>query len=65
MMMKTKEKHLKENSIEEYKKIISNDNETFVSNTEWLKAGDFFKKFSLYKNYTPVKTSGNTTLISE
>jgi hypothetical protein len=33
-----------------------------IIKTEWVNKGDVFKKFSLYEEYTPVKTSGNTDL---
>lgn len=53
----------KDEFISEYKNIL--DENTDLSDTEWKEKGDFFKKFSMYDNYTPVKTSVNTTLISK
>jgi hypothetical protein len=38
--------------------------ETIIINVEWSKIGDYFQKFSLYDDCTPVKTSSETTLIS-
>lgn len=31
---------------------------------EWTESGDYIKKFSLYEEYTPVKTSGDTSVNS-
>lgn len=50
---------------EEYNEVVHNDKNSILTTREWKKNGDFFKKFSLYENYTPVETSANTVLISE
>lgn len=63
--MKTQKSNSKEHNkfSEGYKKITENGNSTYIAtNKEWHKKGDYFKKFSLYNNYTPVKTSSKTTL---
>ena len=46
----------------EYQEIM-NSNDGFVVPVEWSRYGDTIQKFSLYEEYTPVKTSGGTTLI--
>jgi hypothetical protein len=38
---------------------------TVIVDVQWAEKGDYFQKLSMYDNYTPVKTSGDTTLISE
>ncbi len=35
-----------------------------LNNIEWSNPGDTIKKFSLYEDYTPIKTSSETSLIS-
>ncbi len=59
-------KKVKESSIlnfeEEYNFIIKNNETIPLNNQEWSKKGDFFTKLTLYKEYTPVKTSCSTTL---
>ena len=47
----------------DYEKIITYQIATFIR-TEWYKKGDYFQKFSIYDtSYSPVRTSGGTTLI--
>ena len=47
----------------DYNKIIKSNQTTILNNLEWSSKGDSFIKFTLYKEYTPVKTSCNTTLL--
>lgn len=64
--MTTKKPAKKDKFTYEYEKIIGKEVNTNLSTKrEWKKTGDFFEKFSLYENYTPVKTSGSTTLITK
>ncbi len=50
----------------EYEEVMQNvETPAFLKEKQWREKGDFFEKFSLYENYTPVKTSDSTTLISE
>ncbi|MDH5475463.1 MAG: hypothetical protein OEX22_07220 [Cyclobacteriaceae bacterium] len=49
----------------EYCEIMEIDNNSVFMDNQWKNEGDYIQKFSLYENYTPVKTSGSTTLISE
>ncbi len=51
----------------EYEKIIGINTATILINSinksfEWQKKGDFFKKFTTFEEYTPIRTSGNTIL---
>lgn len=48
------------NLIKEYKKIVPNYEEASFM-PEWKSEGDMFRQLSIYKDYTPVKTSGSTT----
>lgn len=50
---------------DEYEEIVNSKEKIVVVNQEWSEKGDVFQKFSMYENYTPVKTSGSTTLISQ
>lgn len=65
LMEKKKNKSIPDEKIEkliqEYNKIMEKSQTTFITNVQWKKKGDNFSKFTLYKNYSPVKTSGNTT----
>lgn len=61
--MKTTKRSNKNSFIEDYNNIIKSSNSTVITKTEWLSVGDTFQKFSTYQPYTPVKTSGETTLI--
>ena len=61
--MKTTKRNNNKSLIEDYNKIMKSSNSTVITNTEWFSIGDTFKKFSTYQSYTPVKTSGNTTLL--
>lgn len=49
---------------QEYEKIMKTSEKTVIVDTQWSSKGDYFKKVSMYENYTPVKTTGNTTLNS-
>lgn len=64
--MKGKQKkHQNSNFSKEYDKIMKMDNTSVIVNRQWNSEGDRIQKFSLYEDYTPVKTSGSTTLNSE
>jgi hypothetical protein len=49
--------------IEEYDRLMSTG--TFKTGTaqEWSEKGDQIEKFTIYENYTPVKTSSGTGTI--
>jgi len=49
----------------EYEHIMKTSENTVIVDVQWAEKGDYFQKLSMYDNYTPVKTSGDTTLISE
>ncbi|MCL6293896.1 hypothetical protein [Jejuia spongiicola] len=55
---KTQEQEL----IEDYENLIGSSEFSFVVPMEWSNEGDSIKRFSLYEDYTPVKTSGGTIL---
>ena len=61
--MKTTKRNNNKSLIEDYNDIVKSSNTTVISKTEWFSIGDTFQKFSTYQSYTPVKTSGQTTLI--
>lgn len=63
--MKNNKTTARDKFTEEYEKIMGKERSTTLTTPEWNETGNFFKKFSLYENYTPVKTSGHTILISE
>jgi len=47
----------------DYERIVTYQTNTYFR-MEWHKKGDYFQKFSIYDNsYSPVRTSGSTTLI--
>ncbi len=48
----------------EYKKLFDKGEYSY-SNVEWTKKGDSFKKLSMFKNYSPVKTSSHSTLVGQ
>ncbi len=48
----------------EYDTIIRMSENTVIVDIEWTENGDYFKKFTTYEDYTPVKTSSSTELIS-
>ena len=50
---------------EDHQEIMKTSDHTTLVDVQWSEEGDFFQKFSLYENYTPVRTSGNTTLLSD
>lgn len=51
--------------VTEYKKIVLRDDNSVIINNEWSKKGDYFVKLTIYNNnYVPIRTLGNTTLIS-
>ncbi|MBC6425259.1 MAG: hypothetical protein GDA51_02060 [Ekhidna sp.] len=62
--MKNAKKSKKKDSFkEDYQKIMqSSERSSFVVPVQWTNEGDSIEKFSLYENYTPVKTSGDTTM---
>jgi len=47
--------------LNDYLELMKTSNGNFISITEWKNQGDQFEKLSIYEDYTPVKTSGNTT----
>lgn len=49
----------------EYENLMKTSENTVIIGVQWFEKGDYFQKFSMYDNYSPVKTSGSTTLISE
>lgn len=49
----------------DYDSIVKMSDNTIIVDVEWKEESDFFKKFTTYEDYTPVKTSGNTELISK
>ena len=51
--------------LSDYEKIINFSENSVIVQTEWSKKGDFFQKLSMYDStYSPVKTSGYTTMIN-
>ena len=50
---------------QQYAEIMKSYRNTVAVPAEWSKKGDSFQKFSLYGNYTPVKTSDRTTLTTK
>ncbi len=50
---------------EDYKELLKNQKKTIHVEEQWSRPGDVIQKLSLYENYTPVRTSGNTTLVSD
>ena len=61
-MKKQTKKRSSEKLIEEYKEMFKNHFVTTPIKEEWRHPGDFFRKLSIYEDYTPVKTSGSTEL---
>jgi len=61
--MKTTKHSNNKTLIEDYNKIVKSLNSTVIIKTEWFSFGDAFQKYSTYQPYTPVETSGDTTLI--
>lgn len=61
--METTKRKNNKSIIEEYNSIVNSSRSTVINKTEWFSIGDTFQKFSTYESYTPVKTSGETTLI--
>ncbi len=62
-MGRDKKKEKQDSFTEEYQKLMkSSDKTTFIIPRQWNDEGDSIQKFSLYENYTPVMTSGDTTL---
>jgi len=47
--------------LNDYLELMKTSNGNFISITEWKNQGDQFEKLSVYEDYTPVKTSSNTT----
>lgn len=58
---KTKYSEFAEKYMAEHNKICGENTTSCPIIQEWQKQGDSFRKFSIYENYTPVKTSSNTT----
>lgn len=55
-------KRTENNFFDDYLEIMKNSSSgDFISTTEWKSEGDYFKKLSMYDEYTPVETSSNTT----
>lgn len=50
--------------IEEYNQIVESVEQLPCQQAEWQQPGDYFKKLSMYENYTPVETSCGTVLTS-
>ena len=44
----------------EYEDLFENSSNSVIVNVEWRANGDNFQKLSVYENYSPVRTSGNT-----
>jgi len=53
-------KKVEERFIEEYNELMTNSTFKIGINQEWSERGDRIEKFTMYENYTPVKTSGGT-----
>lgn len=47
--------------IKEYEKLMETSSDSFIVPVQWSNEGDSIERFSLYENYTPVKTSGDTS----
>lgn len=48
---------------DDYQNIMLLEDSTFLDKgQEWRKKGDYFEKYTAYEDYTPVETSGATTL---
>ncbi|MCX2837271.1 hypothetical protein OQ279_03830 [Salinimicrobium sp. MT39] len=48
--------------LNDYEEIMKTSERTTIVEEQWSEEGDYFQKFSLYEDYTPVKTSGSTIL---
>lgn len=61
---KKTEKKLDKAFMKDYQKLMStNTSPFFTINKEWNEKGDVIEKFSIYDNYTPVKTTSGTGII--
>ena len=61
--MKNRKKKLNIDYSEDYENIMKDTSKFVVINREWQYKGDFFKKYSIYEQYSPVEISESTTLI--
>lgn len=52
---------MEETLIKQYEELMESSKSSFVVPVQWTSEGDVIEKFSLYENYTPVKTSDNTS----
>ena len=65
-MKSHKQQHPAQKQInKEHDEILKMTSPTFIIQKEWIKNGDFFKKLSVYDDYSPIKTSGGTTLLKK
>lgn len=53
-------KKTKKKFVEEYNELMSNSTFKMGMYHEWSEKGDHIEKFTMYENYTPVKTSSGT-----
>lgn len=60
-MKNDKENKMEDTLTKQYEKLMKTSNNSFVVPVQWTTEGDSIEKFSLYENYTPVKTSGDTS----
>jgi hypothetical protein len=58
---KVKTGNTKDILFKEYEKLMKSSNDSFIVPVQWTNEGDTIERFSLYENYTPVKTSGDTS----
>lgn len=49
----------------DYQDIMDAGRKSTIITREWQEGGDSFKKFTMYGDYTPVETSGSTTIIQK
>ncbi len=54
----------KKDYIFDYQAIMNSEKGSQVIPVQWRENGDSIQKFSMYEEYTPVKTSGSTTLLA-
>lgn len=47
--------------VQEYEELMQSSKDSFVVPVQWTDEGDSIQQFSLYEDYTPVKTSGDTS----
>lgn len=66
-MKKSRNKRVNEltNSFsKEYEKIMSKSLNPYTKPVQWKEKGDQLEKFTLYENYTPVKTTSGTGILN-